>query len=289
LELNLSGKKLTDEGLAALADGLREVLLSTQPGNEIRLHELSLSRTALSVRSLREIADIINLSANHIRDIDLSDNNIQIESPQDEADWEEFLRSFRRCSVMKRLLLSSNRLDKPAAFEILARVYSQHPSMDFSVNQCEHNATGEWDTQALTSRNRMRDSSGSSQTTDSLTKGQILNSPCGLRSIPYIILQNVNINHLGALWLSYVLENHHKPTKLMTSPLKHGPFALMLVEYQQQTGCEGLVYKPYEKLSQNGIKLLQAAEAARQCLDEQKTENFDMTSESDVSELVAIY
>jgi hypothetical protein len=272
LEVNVSGKQLNDDGLSVMVDGLRDALLSAQPGHEVRLLELNLSNTVLTVRSLRRLAEVIALSAQHITDIDLSENKIFIDTEQDEDDWEEFLQSFRRCRRMRRLVLSGNNFQSPASFEVFARVYSQHLSVDNSSIIPEFDSIfNVIDSSPLSPTHIPRAPSFSSiDPAESSTRDHLPKMASGLRSIPYIILQDVQLSSFGALWLSYVLENHYKPHQLLT-PLKPGPVAAMLAEYWEKTQCEGLVYKPNDNVTTNGWKLLSAADYLRRQLEDSPT------------------
>lgn len=254
--MNLAGRGLNDEGLFELVAGLRDALQSTPPGHEIMLLELNLSNTKISTTSLSVLSTIIDLSANRLKDMDLSDNLIAIDTKEDERAWEIFLQSFRRCTVMKRLVLSQNDLSNPVAFEIFARVYSQHPRIEENMLL---GAPSVGDEDEVTSSLFSMAKSGPKALVSTTEVGS--KKACGLRSIPYIIIQEVNMIHLGALWLSFVLEVHHKPDSLM-APLKFGPIAAIIQEYNR-SACEGIVYKPNTKLFANGWKLLDASEISR--------------------------
>jgi hypothetical protein len=255
-----------------MVEGLRDALLSAQPGHEVRLLELNLSNTALTSRSLRRLAEVIRLSAHNITDIDVSDNKIFINTEQDEDDWQEFLQSFQKCRLMRRLVLSGNNFQKPVAFEIFARVYSQHISIDSSfIMRTSSLTSNAFDSSPISPMNRPRASSFSStDLSESSTRDQLPKLTSGLRSIPYIVLQNVQLNNHGALWLSYVLESHYRPHQFLI-PLKPGPIAAMLAEYQEKTQCEGLVYKPNANITTIGWKLLSAADSARRHLEDSQT------------------
>jgi hypothetical protein len=85
----------------------------------------------------------------------------------------------------------------------------------------------------------------------------------GLRSIPYIIFSNVQMDDAGALWLSYAVEHHDSPEDLM-GPIKPGPAATAIQDYHVKTGCLGLVYLPNSTLTSPGLKVLKMAEKVRQ-------------------------
>src|ERR1700760_1074475 len=136
---------------------------------------------------------ILNIIIYYIKYIDLSHNLISVHSSQEERDWETFLQSFRRCRAMRRLVLSSNDFSKAAAFEIFARVYSQHPRIDsISIFQRSRSILDEVDQvspQVVSAGNSFVDCT----TPDSTAMSKIPNFLSGVRSIPYIIFQNVGM------------------------------------------------------------------------------------------------
>lgn len=263
-----------DDGLLDMVVGLNDALQSTTSGHEVMLQELNLANTGISIRSLEALATVIELSANHIKDLDLSDNLISVNTVEDQRAWETFLQSFRRCNVMRRLVLSRNDLSNPTAFEIFARVYSQHPSVDGKHMQSAKSSSNGDDHLSRTSSDYANQTSG-------IRMHYADNQPCGLRSIPYIVLQDVKMVHLGALWLSFPLEVHPKPDSLMPT-LKPGPMIAVLQEYQR-TGCEGIIYRPNAKISVNGWRLLDGAEVTRRQIEAMDHSQYLTSSESDNS------
>jgi len=138
VELDVSGKHLTNAGFGELAPGLTA---STSPegeyGRVVRLEELCLSDNALTAKSLQALGRVVRLAGNDLRDLDLSGNDITVANDEEAFAWEEFLISFRGCSVLRRLDFSGNALG-PRAFEIFARVYGQEEPLDFlTVEEAE--------------------------------------------------------------------------------------------------------------------------------------------------------
>ena len=87
----------------------------------------------------------------------------------------------------------------------------------------------------------------------------------GLRSISYIIFSDTGMTEPCASHLSWVVEHHHLPNKLMGFvPLpKAGPPTHQLEEYNARSGCRGIVYFPNENISNAGRKALEWAEEVR--------------------------
>lgn len=132
LELDVSGKRLTDEGFDQFIDDLIKCIKfrdKEHPEGAARLTDFILQGNELSAKSLLKLAEVVALSAGDLRELDISHNNIQVQSPQDKAAWQAFLVSFRHCYMLKKLDLGNNRLGI-AGIEILARVYIQS-ELDF--------------------------------------------------------------------------------------------------------------------------------------------------------------
>ncbi|KAI9838347.1 MAG: hypothetical protein M1819_005615 [Sarea resinae] len=132
LELNADGRKLTDEGVNELAAGLQQALTFPESQKFVILEELHLAENSMTVFALDGLADVVRLAALDLKDLDLSGNDIKIETNKEAEIWETFLRSFRDSRVLRRLDLGNNPLG-PRAFEILARVYAKEESVAVSV------------------------------------------------------------------------------------------------------------------------------------------------------------
>ncbi|KAI9846246.1 MAG: hypothetical protein M1837_004235 [Sclerophora amabilis] len=130
IELNISHRNLTDEGAFEIVSGLTKSLCRDRENEQpiTRLEELCLSGNQLTARCLAPLSQVIEIAADDLRDLDLSENNICVASEDEAVAWETFLRSFRRCSVLRRFDLSRNALG-PRAFEIFARVYTQEENI----------------------------------------------------------------------------------------------------------------------------------------------------------------
>ena len=125
VDLDVSGKALTDEGCEEIANALITALTyNDEHGRVVQLEEVCLRGNELTALSLRPLAKVIALASKDLRDLDISENLIRIATNEDAAAWEEFLEAFTECCVLRRIDFSGNALG-PKAFEILARVYSR--------------------------------------------------------------------------------------------------------------------------------------------------------------------
>jgi hypothetical protein len=254
LEICLTGKKLTDKGVAEMATALVEAVEQSWPDGTpcVVLEELQLSNNALTAGCLPDLAKIIRASASHIKDLDLSSNCISIQTQVEADGWRDFLQSFRHVCQLRRLVLSSNPLHGPVPMEILAQTYSQHSqatSGDLGIGP------------------RINGARLAHKTNGQMGKGSIelentSNLIYGLRSIPYIVFADIGLEDVGALWLSYCIEAHYHPDRLM-APIKVGPIAATIASYKQKTKCDGLIYEPNSSLSIHGWRTLHSAESSR--------------------------
>ena len=280
LELTLPGKNLTDDGFREVVTALEDILTSRDGTSCSRLEELYLSGNSLTTKSLPLLARIIRLASYDLKELNVSENCITATTNKELQDWEEFLESFRNCVAVRRIDLSRNKLSSPRVFEVLARVYSKHPSVDLTESDVGPDLNSEQqDKPSEVPRRRKRALSveiadprspdASSRVSSSnldLSQPRTLKRRCGLRAVPYLIFNNCSMTDSGALHLSYVLAHHYYPEQLMCQ-LKPGPVATQLGEYNHRTHCWGLVYVPNEGLTDAGVKLLALAENARKQLN----------------------
>ena len=144
VELDASGKKLGKQSLKQNHDGddgldgfseLAAALISTLRSKEkvVVLEELCLRGNRLRTTALKDLAEIVELAAGDLRDLDLSENDLVIESETDILAWERFLSSFSRCYMLRRLDLSSNSLGAKG-FEVLAKMYGKEAPLELQFN-----------------------------------------------------------------------------------------------------------------------------------------------------------
>ena len=132
IELDVSGKDLTDEGFLEVASALvGAITYDGDQGKVARLEELCLRSNRLTIASLQALAPVIQVSCSDLRDLDISDNQITISSDAEVAIWEDFLTSFRKCCVLRRIDLSGNALGD-RAFEVMLRVYAKEEPLNFA-------------------------------------------------------------------------------------------------------------------------------------------------------------
>lgn len=125
LEIDLTGKSLTDDGFAEFIDDLISCINcrdAEHPLGLAKLTELHLQSNKLTVQSLLKLGDVIASSGGDLRELDLSRNDIRIVTEEEKTIWKSFLGSFKNCYMLKKLDLAGNPIGT-AGLEILARGY----------------------------------------------------------------------------------------------------------------------------------------------------------------------
>lgn len=311
VELDVSGRRLTSEGLLEFAPALlKSMEHSNVNGKTVRLEELCLRDCQIDSRSLLQLARIISLATYDLKDLDLSNNQIRVTTHEEVAAWGAFLNAFSNCCVLRRIDLSGNSLGT-RAFEVLARVYANDNPVDLvlsdPVEESAENTTRSLrstsqDEDELTKqarrlgiatnmeRGQRRIESVVVDQTDpgsSLGHAEPLNiyvTTKGLRSVPYLILSNTGMTEACALHLSYVIGSHNLPKKLLSRvpAAKAGPHTQQLLAYDSETRCRGIVYLPNSHLGGAAMKVLELAEAVREGL----CEDFDIEDEEGFGDVV---
>lgn len=133
IELDLSNSKRTEEGLVlgGLTDEGFERFIDTltdsfSPPHDFQVLELHFPGNKVTVKSLPALAKVVELGADCLRDLDLSNNELKVETKEEMKVWEGFLKSFERCSMLKRLNLGGNPLGS-FGLELLAKIYIESP------------------------------------------------------------------------------------------------------------------------------------------------------------------
>lgn len=276
IDLQAPAKDLGDDGVFALADGLEVALRKGTGEASLALEDVNLTMNQLTVVSLARLAPIIKLANYDLKTLNLSNNNISVTTDRESEQLETFLLAFKDCRRLRRLDLSNNPNLGTRAMEVFARVHlreepvtpilpggyaSVHsladtlgePGSDFSASYDP--AEPEWKSDGW----------------KDLSNACILSQRRGLRSIPYITLVNVGLTDAGALWLSYVLEDHFYPNQL-TCEINAVEAGTTIRAYQQDACAGGIDYESNRStLGKDGMYLLQKTETVRRqtLLDDQ--------------------
>ncbi|KAK1066764.1 hypothetical protein LTR74_006974 [Friedmanniomyces endolithicus] len=268
IDLKVPGKELGDEGLFVLADGVE---LALQKGNaeaSLALEDVDLTANGLTTASHARLASVIEVASFDIKTINLANNNISVVSDEQAAQWETFLRSFKDCQKLRRLDLSGNTGLGTRAIEELARIHIAEPQVDpirltsgmsvYSLNSTHCHGDG-----IRTDSLSLEPMAAPDLPRRLISDGRTLTRRCGLRSLPYLNLSDVGLTGTGALWLSYVLEDHYYPEQLLNK--LNATLATTTIEaYRQGQQMHGIDWSQNEgSLSKDGLTLLNKAESVR--------------------------
>lgn len=262
LDIKVPGKQLGDEGACELAEGLMNALRRGTNEAAVLLEDLNLTGNALTTKSLARLAPIIGLAKHDLKTLNLSDNAIKVETTEEAEEFERFLVAFEGCLKLRRLDLSGNPLLGARGLETLSRVHQLEEPID------PISASGDASVLSLPEEvdtsNQPTPKTAEFELTDSMAAGKVLKRRCGLRSIPYISLINIGLNDAGALWLSYIIADHHLPSQLI-DPLNAASASTQIIAYQQDAKSRGIDWDEREPtLCKDGLHILKKAEAFRQ-------------------------
>ena len=133
VELDVAGKALEADGLREIVAALvTSIQYSGENGRVVKLEELCLRDNKLDTSCLPALSRVVERAAEDLTDLDLSHNLINISTEEEARIFEEFLRCFADCCVLRRLDFSGNVLG-PRAFEVLTKVYGQEPAVDLAT------------------------------------------------------------------------------------------------------------------------------------------------------------
>lgn len=134
---------------------------------------------------------MIELGSGYLRDLGLSNNELKVETKEEMKIWEGFLKSFERCSMMKRLNLGGSPLGS-FGLELLAKVYIEGP-LEVEVRE--------------THKDHVHILVTTDSRTDLSVQRREESDPCmrGLRLIPYLILARIDLTSSAVIHLASML------------------------------------------------------------------------------------
>ncbi|EEA23777.1 hypothetical protein TMatcc_006850 [Talaromyces marneffei ATCC 18224] len=293
LEIDISGKELTDDGFNEFILDLRVALQSASPEypqGVNKLQELHLKGNRLTINALVELAKIINLSSRDLKELDISNNEISIVTVSDAQKWKYFLQSFGQCCVMKKIDFSGNALGT-RGIEILARAYirseldfvevvelEEEEEEDGDVPEDlmrEHSSRRDHETAVTDQGTKTASRRGLPQASATkhhiLTDAELRRYACtrGLRSVPYLILQDVGMTNGAIVHLAEMLRLHRAPENLLSFLPGGKPPVLPPTE----RGPCGIYWLPNSGLSILSLRLMQLTEEIKESAAEADSED----------------
>lgn len=277
IDLVAPSKALTDEGVAAMVEGLYAAMKSGNSTASIALEGLNLRDNKLTTRALATLAPVIDLAQNELKTVVLSDNNIIVTSDEETQQWETFLTAFKSCKTLRRLDLSGNPDLGARALEIFCKVHCNEPAID-PIALGGDRSVYTLDETEESDDNKSGTTDEAEGSLDWMTSGVMLRRRCGLRSIPYISFQNIGINDTGALWLSYIIEDHYYPNQLINE-INAAPATSSVDAYRQGLVDGGIDWSGHMgSLGKDGLSLLTKTESARKLSTLSDTDSLLATS-----------
>ncbi|KAK3724809.1 hypothetical protein LTR37_000857 [Vermiconidia calcicola] len=280
IDLKAPNKELGDHGVCALADGLEVALKSGTSIASLALEDLNISGNGITTASLARLALIVSQAKYNLKTVNLTNNNIRVETDEQAQQWQAFLRAFEGCLRLRRLDLSSNPLG-PRAFEVFARAHvlerpidPTHPAGEGSVLSLVSEHDDDDDDETFTN--------GQLTAKPTMADARLMKRRCGLRSLPYLTLHEVGLDDAGALWLSYIIQDHHYPNQLMDE-LNATNAESLIKSYQQDTNSRGIDWVENKTVGKEGLHLLEKTEALRRqdMLDDRATLTGSPVEEED--------
>ncbi|KAF9885199.1 hypothetical protein FE257_000650 [Aspergillus nanangensis] len=308
LEIDVAGKDLTDDDFAIFIDDLLECIKYRDTEHTeglAKVTEFHLQKNQLTVRSLSKLGEVIALNPGDLRELDLSNNTIRVEAPEEKKTWFDFLSAFKNCYLLKKLDLGSNPLG-PGGIEVLARVYIKS-ELDFIeddavavigpiVNQ-DHDIIEDVAALRMTEdkensplrAGRSKKSPGKAKAarqnghthaasaTKNYTQAELKHFACtrGLRSIPFFILPDTAMTNGSACHLASMLSFQRTSEQLLDF-LPSGKTATLPDTTPES---KSIIWKPNDGLMPHTKRLLEMAEILTDAKAESLSDDDEVENE----------
>ncbi|KAF7594334.1 hypothetical protein BBP40_009569 [Aspergillus hancockii] len=251
-----------------------------------KVTEFHIQGNELTVDSLPKLGEIIALSTGDLRELDISNNAISVNT-EHKSTWDKFLNSFKNCYMLKKLDLGGNPIGS-VGIENLARVYIKS-DLDFLEDDADAIIKSKKDEETLIEetaslkimtgkenersmrgrrpakplskgKKASRQTSGNHKPTPvkGTTQDDLKHFACtrGLRSIAYLILSNVSMTKSGTIHLASMLSMQRTPAQL----LKFLPSGKSLI-LPETANCKSIIWVPNDNLPPIATELLEKAQA----------------------------
>ncbi|KAL6233157.1 hypothetical protein BDW75DRAFT_252163 [Aspergillus navahoensis] len=299
LEIDLTGKCLTDEGFAQFIDDLIECVRyrdEAHPVGLAKVTEFYLQGNNLTVYSLAKLSEVIASNTGDLRELDLSNNDIRVVTAEEKAIWKLFLCSFKNCYVLMKLDLSGNPLGV-AGLELFASVYiksdldyleadadaivrenlglgsdgdselaEEAGAMKLGENSSKENSHPRSGTGRLKKSPNKGGKAGKQNGTftavtpsKSIGFADLKKYACtrGLRSVPYLVLSNLELKNSSAVHLSRMLATQRASEQLLTFL---PPAKASAIPESAEEG-KSIIWQPNDGLGATAKRLLDVTES----------------------------
>lgn len=304
VEIDLTGKELTDEGFDIVVDELIKCINyrdETYPNGTFRLTELALSGNKLTVASMFKMGIVVRLNHDSLSHLDISENDISVINEADRTTWKFFLVAFQNCCMLRRIDFGGNELGC-AGFDVLAQVYAQN-RCDFAKVTEDGNSQGDWnlakikildDVFGTLAPNGKADEPESTRKLDHrvLIDNQSAyedtslmalshNSIRGLRAVPYLTFSNSALGDAHVFHLFNMVMAHDEPETLLKYLSSEKSLTPLNIGEKN-----GVVYSPQKQITPRGEELLKLGCAYRRLtLEENAEEEKEAKLDKDRKEL----
>ncbi|KAH8701661.1 hypothetical protein BGW36DRAFT_423964 [Talaromyces proteolyticus] len=265
LDFDMANRQLTDKGFLEFIKDLQNVIKGEDKDSPgvVKLQELHLQGNKLTVRFLSMLGYVIALSCRDLKEIDLSNNEIRIVYSQEMRIWEDFLKCFSQCCVLKKVNFGNNPLGARGV-EGICRVFIQS-ELDFIKitatpdEGTTSNATGtsSTDTGAQSpcpekKLHQLKGTKPSSSKPPADTDIERYSCTRGLQSVPYIIISNVDMENVSIVHLSEMLKMRRTPEQLLA--FLPGGKSLSLPD--PNDSFKGIYWLPNERVHQDARRVI---------------------------------
>ncbi|KAL4881934.1 hypothetical protein BJY04DRAFT_217636 [Aspergillus karnatakaensis] len=308
LDIDVAGKCLTDAGFAEFIDDLLTCIRfrdESHPVGLAKVTEFHLQGNNLTVHSLAKLGEVVALSSGDLRELDLSQNDIRVETAEEKAIWKEFLTAFKNCYVLCKLDLSGNPIGR-AGLEILARVYiksgpdyleadaeaivkENHGDVaQLAEDVAAMKVEGKENERAARPKKSPYKGKGAKQNgtsaptaapSKSSTIADLKKYACtrGLRSIPYFILSDISLQSSSAVHLSRMLAIQRDTEQLLAflPPVKASTIPEAAVDNKS------LIWQPNDGLAAPAKRLLELTEQIRESKSKTQAESEGDSTDED--------
>ncbi|PYH94724.1 leucine rich repeat protein [Aspergillus ellipticus CBS 707.79] len=305
LEIDVTGKALTDNGFALFVDDLIGCIKfkdDEHPMGLARVTEFHLQGNQLTIACLPKLGEVIALSAGDIRELDISNNEIRIRTPEDIKIWVAFLNSFEDCFVLKKLDLGNNPLGRMGV-EHLARIYlksdlnfleddaeallgpcSSEESDDFVEGVADMKVTGKENEPVRPKKSPNKGKAAKSNSQSHIDPAELKKYACtrGLRSIPYFIVSSVGLTNTSAIHLLSMLNVQRTPDHLLNF-LPPGKAPTLP---ESAPLCKSIIWRPCYELTAHTLRMLEVAEALREKDVDTESEANDASDNGELQEMI---
>lgn len=205
IDLKVPFKELGDNGINTMVHGIGRALSGGTHEASLSLQHINLQGNDLTLAGCHGLESVLYATAGTMKTLDLSENDIRVESEQDMCLFEQFSLALIKLHPKCKVDLSGNKQLGSRAWEVFARVCAQ----EHVHRNCLENGFAGANTDSEPTDTPAKNESEGHDAAQSSTTRRASNSLVAdgghLPGIPCINIANTGLDDAGALWLSYTL------------------------------------------------------------------------------------